>query len=365
MPADRQPASRYQPYLESLATPGPEEQQLAQELSEVLLSISEQTWQDGHHALRSVHAKSHGLLQARLEVLPDLPEVLRQGLFAQPGTFDAVLRLSTTPGDLLPDRVSTPRGVALRVLEVPGERLEDSEGQRGQDFIMVNGPQFNSPDARSFLRSLKLLARTTDRAERSKALGSAFLRGTERALEAIGSQSAKLKAMGGEPAHHILGETFFTQLPLRFGDYIAKLQLVPISSALLALEDAPIDLKQDNALREAVSAYFQQHDAVWELRAQLCTNLEDMPVDDPTVAWDEGTSPFQPVARLTAARQASWNPDKVRAIDDGAGFSPWHGLQAHRPLGELMRVRKLAYAASQAFRASKNGIALEERRCPV
>lgn len=66
--------------------------------------------------------------------------------------------------------------------------------------------------------------------------------------------------MGGEPAHHILGET-------------------------LALRDAPIELKQDNALREAVAAYFQQHEAVWELRARLCTNLQDMPIDDPTVEW--------------------------------------------------------------------------------
>lgn len=169
-----------------MAVPGPHEAQVAQELTEALLSISEQTWQNGHHALRSVHAKRHGLLQAHLEVLPHLPEPLRQGLFARPGRFEAVLRLSTTPGDLLPDRVSTPRGVALRVLEVPGERLEDSQAQRGQDFIMANGPRFNARNGKAFLRNLKLLAKTTDRAERAKILGSAFLRGTERALEAVG-----------------------------------------------------------------------------------------------------------------------------------------------------------------------------------
>jgi len=167
---DHPPDLRYQPYLQAMAVPGPHEAQVAQELTEALLSISEQTWRDGHHALRSVHAKRHGLLQAHLEVLPDLPEPLRQGLFARPGRFEAVLRLSTTPGDLLPDRVSTPRGVALRVFEVPGERLEDSEAQRGQDFIMVYGPRFNARDGKAFLRSLKLLAMTTDRAERAKEL---------------------------------------------------------------------------------------------------------------------------------------------------------------------------------------------------
>lgn len=365
MSSEHQSVPAYQPYLDTMAQPGPQEQELAQALTDVLLGISQQTWEDGHHALRSVHAKGHGLLDAQFEVLPDLPETLRQGLFAEARRFNAVMRFSTTPGDVLPDRVSTPRGVALKVLDVPGERLEGSEDQSSQDFIMVNGPQFNSPNAKAFLRSLKLLAKTTDRAERSKALASAFLRGTERTLEAVGGQSAKLKAMGGEPAHHILGETFFTQLPLRFGAYVAKFQLVPVSPELLALTDARIDLDDDDALRHAVSAYFQQHQAVWELRAQLCTNLEDMPIDAPKEEWDQAVSPFQPIARVTAAVQPSWNEEKARAIDDGAGFSPWHGIQAHRPLGEIMRVRKLAYASSQAFRSQKNGTPLNAGRCPV
>ncbi len=98
--------------------------------------------------------------------------------------------------------------MALKVPDVPGDRLEGSEDQSSQDFVMVNGLQFNSPNAKAFLRSLKLLAKTTDRAERSKALASAFLRGTERTLEAVGGQSAKLEAMGGEPAHHAWATPF-------------------------------------------------------------------------------------------------------------------------------------------------------------
>jgi hypothetical protein len=117
-------------------------------LTDVLLSISGQTWEDGHHALRSVHAKSRGSLDAHLEVRPHQPEVLRQGLAAEARRFNAVMRSSTTPGDLLPDRVSTPRGVALKVPDVPGDRLEGSEDQSSQDSVMVNGLQFNSPNAK-------------------------------------------------------------------------------------------------------------------------------------------------------------------------------------------------------------------------
>lgn len=50
-----------------------------------------------------------------------------------------------------------------------------------------------------------------------KALWAA-LRGVEMAVEAVGGESAKLKAFGGEPRRHILGDTFFNQLPVRYGD---------------------------------------------------------------------------------------------------------------------------------------------------
>lgn len=45
------------------------------------------------HAVRSVHAKSHGILEAELTVLPDLPPELAQGMFAVPGVYQAVLRI--------------------------------------------------------------------------------------------------------------------------------------------------------------------------------------------------------------------------------------------------------------------------------
>ena len=61
---------------------------------------------------------------------------------------------------------------------------------------MVNGPVFTAPNAKAFLKSLKLLAKTTDRAEWAKKALSAVLRGTERVLEAVGGGSATLQTMG-------------------------------------------------------------------------------------------------------------------------------------------------------------------------
>ncbi len=349
------------PYTPSVENPGPDEARLFDELAETMLSISRKTYEDGGHALRSVHAKSHGLLIGRLDVLDDLPAELAQGLFARAESYPAILRLSTTPGDILPDSVSTPRGLAVKVLGVTGERLPGSEDQATQDFVMANAPVFSAQDAKQFLSTLKLLAATTDRAETAKKALSATLRAAERVVEAFGGESATLKTLGGHPATHILGETFYSQAALRHGAHVAKLQIVPVSPNLMALADAPLTVNgKPDSLREAVAEFFRDHEAVWELRVQLRTDEERMPVEDASVLWPEELSPYRTVARITVPPQTAWSEERSRAGDDRLAFSPWHGLAAHRPLGSIMRARRIAYDRSAGFRMERNGCPMQE-----
>jgi len=340
--------------------PGEVETQL--ELMKTLKHISEVTLKDSGHATRSVHAKSHGLLRGELHVLNDLPAVLAQGIFAKAGNWPVVMRLSTVPGDILDDSVSTPRGVAIKVVGVAGARLEGSTNDVTQDFILVNcGPAFSAPNAKKFLGGLKLAAATTDKAPGLKKALSAVLRGTEKAIELVGGESATLIGLGGHPETHILGDTFFTKAPILFGPYMAKLSLVPISSNLTALTDAPLDVNgKPNGLREAVVDFFAHETAEWELRVQLCTDLETMPIEDASVAWPEESSPYVRVARITVTPQMAWSQARSIAVDDKMSFSPWHGIAAHRPIGSIMRVRKAAYEMSAQFRAEHNDVSIEE-----
>jgi hypothetical protein len=351
-------------YSADVEKPEADEAATHDELRETLLGMSKTLLEHTGHAPRSVHAKSFGLLRGELEVLGGLPAVLAQGLFAIPGTYALVARFSTPPAEELDDRVSLPRALAVKVIGVEGERLPGSEGDTTQDFLMVNGPVFSAPDAKHFLRSLKLLAATTDKAPGGKRVLSIILRGTEKALEAVGGESATLKSMGGHPQTHPLGETFFSQVPVRFGDYIAKLSIVPVALSLTALKNQPLPAAgHADALREATDAFFAAHDdAVWELRAQLCTDLQKMPVEDASVLWPEDDSPFVAVARIRIPRQPGWSAERSRAVDDGMSFSPWHGLAAHRPLGSVMRARRAVYPASAAFRGQANGCPMHEPR---
>lgn len=338
----------------SFETPEPDEAATIEELGATLMKISQKTFDDSGRALRSVHAKSHGIINGELTVLPGLPEELAQGMFARPGVYPVVMRLSTTPGDILDDNVSTPRGLALKVIGVEGPRLSGSEGEASQDFTFVNGPAFNSPDIKGFLRSLKLLAATTDQAEGLKKGLSAALRGVESLIEKAGGKSPTLVALGGHPETHILGETFYSQVPILYGPYVVKVMVAPISTGLVALKNAPLDMTdKPNALRDAVSDYFASAGAEWELRVQFMTSIDTTPIEDASVVWDEKETPFVPVARISAAAQPTFSALTNDASDHQLAFSPWHGLAAHRPLGSIQRARKSAYDMSKRFRASK------------
>lgn len=354
---------RFDASLEHIA---PDEAATRTALTATMRTIIETTWQDYGHAVRSVHAKSYALLDGELTVLDGLPPELAQGMFARPATYPVVLRFSTNPGDILDDAVSAPRGLAVKVIGVEGARLPGAEGAVTQDFVMANGPAFVAPDAKAFLGSLKLLAASTDRAEGAKKVISAALRGVGGALKTVGLQSPVVASMGGQPLTHPLGESFFSQAPLRYGDYVAKVMVAPVSPGLVALQNKPIELQGNpNALRQAAINALANSGGEWEVRVQLCTDVAAMPIEDASVEWPQNASPYVPVARVRVAAQPAWSENRAAQADDGLAFSPWHGLAAHQPLGSINRACRPAYQAMSEFRAEHNAHAITEPRAAV
>jgi hypothetical protein len=348
----------------SVERPEPDEAKTIQGLIAAMRYVNEKTLADGGHAIRSVHAKSHGILEGYLEVNADLPFELAQGLFATPGRYPVVMRFSTVPGDILDDSVSTPRGLSVKIIGVKGERLSGSEGDVTQDFLLVNGPAFGAPNPKKFLPVITLVARTTDRAQGLKKALSAVMRQVQRVIvAATGQPNVTVATLGGQPETHILGETFYNQAPVRFGDFIAKISVAPISRELVALEQAPLNVNGvPNGIREAVVDFFRKNGGEWELRAQLWTDPETMPIENAAVVWPEEKSPYLPIARIKVEPQTAWSDARSSAVDDGMQFSPWHGLAVHRPLGGIMRARKQVYEAAKKFRAARNGRVIEEPR---
>ena len=348
-------------YDRSVETVQDDEAETVAQLNVVFDQILNKTAADYGHAVRAVHAKAHGVLAATLTVESGLPPELAQGLFAQPGSHTAYLRISTNAGDILPDAISLPRGMSLKVLDVPGERLPGSTGTT-QDFLFVNGKVFQTETSGAFLSNLKLLAPTTDRMEDAKKVLSAGLRGVRQVIEATGMQApSALTSLGGAPQSDPIGETYYSTTAFRYGDYIAKFSLQPVAVDMSALAGAEIDVDgRENAIREDVRRDMSRLEAEWAFCVQLCRELKQQPVEDATVLWDEADAPFVKVATLKASRQDSWSAANVQAIDEGMRFSVWTGIAAHRPLGIINRARRETYRHSADFRAAFNNCPLHE-----
>ena len=84
---------------------------------------------------------------------------------------------------------------------------------------------------------------------------------------------------------------------------------------------------------------------------QRQTDPAAMPVEDPTVAWDEARSPWVRVAEIRIPPQRFDDEDTMLDCERRA-FSPWHTLPEHRPLGGINRVRRRVYQAMYEKRGS-------------
>ncbi len=355
--ANPSPALHYVPYNESVEAKRPDEDQTFAELAAAMRHISEIVNDRARNAFRSVHAKSHALLKAQMTVLSDSRAPFKQGLFQNGGEYPVITRFSTNPGDILPDSISSPRGLGLKIVGVPDrEMISSHAGQVTQDFVMVNAKTFGAPDAAGFLKVVRLLEQHVADSEVLKQAVSTGTRVLENLLESVGGGSGTLKAFG-HPETNILGESFFSQAPMRYGEYIAKVSLQPASENLKQLTGKHVGHlgKRYSGLRDEAVKFFEAETAEWDLCVQLCTDLEKMPVEDASVEWPEDTSPYVPVARIIAGLQNAYSAERRVFVDEKLSFNPWHCLAAHRPLGNIMRARFEAYKSSSQFRHSTNG----------
>ena len=361
----------YLPYHAEVETIAADEHVTFDELSRTMQHITRHMAARYRHAYRPVHAKSHGVLVGRLEVPADLPPELAQGLFARAGSYPVILRFSTNPGDLLADTVSSPRGLAVKVLNVDGPKTANHADGTTQDFVCVSANVFGAPDAKGFLKQLRTFDKLLDVPEAAKHAVSVTARAANAVLKTVHLQSAALEGVGA-PATHILGESFSTVAPLRFGEYVAKVGFAPGSESLQKLTGMGIDLGADyNALEELIKKFFRTETAVWEVRVQLALVPEpadaaeqekDFPVELANKEWPEEKSPWRTVAHMTVEAQDSYSDARQLFVDERLSFSPWHALEAHRPLGSIMRSRLKAYEEAIKYRAQRNERARAEPR---
>jgi len=343
---------RYSPDIE---TPEEDEQATIDGIIQGMTQQSETVEAREGHAVRASHAKSTACVIGEMKVADDLPEELAQGLFAKGGTYEVAVRFAQGPGETLGDRVSTHRGMSIKVFGAEGEMLAGHDAPT-QDFVLASGPTFPSGTAKGFLRDGTVIGKSAGLPELAKSAVSSMARNLNKVLNLAGAPSP-LADFFGHPYSHPLNDSYFSQAPLRWGDYVAKIAAFPASVYQDGLSDWQLDPHQDeDGFRHAAVDFFGEHDVIFELRVQLWANAETQPIEDASVEWPANDSQYRTVATITLPRQAAYGEARVRYFDEVMTFRPAHSLAAHRPLGGVMRARLQVYKALSDFRHRENRI---------
>ena len=346
----------YLRYAPGIETPEPDEQKTIDGIIAGMTKESQTVEQREGHAVRASHAKSTACVIGELTVADDLPPELAQGLFARGGTFQVAVRFAQGPGERLGDRVSTHRGMAIKVFGVEGEKLPGHDAPT-QDFVLASGTTFPAGTAAGFLSQAGKIGAATPLPEGVKSVASSLARNINKVLDAVTGGPSPTLDFYGHPFSHPLDDYYFSQCPIRFGDYVAKLGAFPVAPEQRALDDWQLDPHADeDGFRHAAVDYFDVHDAVFELRAQLWANAETQPIEDTSVEWPVEDSAYVTVATIRLPRQAAYGPERVQYFDEVMTFRPAHSLAVHRPLGGVMRARLQVYKALSDFRHRENGI---------
>lgn len=363
---DKNNSNKYIKYSEGIEVIQPNEEEDSRAVVESMARVNKIMFERYRHAVRDAHAKNHGILRGELKIYDNLPEHLAQGIFKEPRKFPVIIRFSTAPGMIEPDKKSSQRGMAIKIIGIEGEKfLPEEKDALTQDFLLVNYPVIPTGTVKDYLDQQKKVEEYINTPDLFQSIQGAMVVAGRKINNLLGKEDDPNHF--SIPGSHILGDRYFSMAAIRYGDYIAKISIAPKSENVAVLHGKDMDeelikKEPESFLTTIVKNFFENQTAVYELSAQLCTDLEKMPVEDGSVQWMEEDSPYQGIASLTIHPQNTFSPERRVYGDDVLSFNPFHCLPEHRPLGNIMRVRKLAYETSSKYRHLMNAVPRTEPR---
>ncbi|SIS21387.1 Catalase [Aquipseudomonas alcaligenes] len=324
-----------------------DEAALTQGIIEDAIRIVEQH-RDNTRVLRDAHAKAHGCVKAQMTVLQNLAPELRHGVLAEPGkTWQAWMRLSN--GNAYPqfDSARDARGMAIKLLDVPGDKLLSSKATAGnQDFVMFNHPVFFVRDVAEYKQNFAA------QADGSKIL--AFFPSWDPRTWEVRHLIIALKTLAPAPESPVTA-TYNSIAPFKLGPHNIKYRVVPDPQSCPPYELPEQNTALPNFLRNALyqQLSLDRVPACFALQVQRQNADYYMPIEDTSVQWSEDISPFETVATVRVEPQDFDSREQNLACDN-LSFNPWHALPEHRPIGGINRLRKAVYEAVSVYRHQRN-----------
>ena len=332
----------YCPQLAEEHAPPGEDEAAQRALSSVENEL-DRLYPEGETMLRDAHPKGHGCVKAHVAVDNDeLPEEMRVGAFAEDGReYEAWIRFSNSDVDINHDKRGDARGMALKLIGVDGEKLVFPESNN-MDIIMINHPVFavrNALDMADFLEA-------GEGGNMLSILFDVVLDLDPREIK-IREMLIILDLLKTKIANPLFAQ-YHSMVPYLLGENAVKYTAIPCENP-----DLPIPSGPEDFLRQAMQQKLGEDDACFTLAVQRQIDPEEMPIEDPTLEWDEEDSPFIKVADIRVPAQTFDTPEQNEFCEN-LSFNPWRVPAEHRPLGGINRIRKVVYEAISKKRHDHN-----------
>ncbi len=301
----------------------------------------------GKRALRDAHPKTHGCLKAEFTVDPAIKDEYAQGVFAKGNKFKAIIRFSnSSENPNQPDITKDGRGMAFKLLEVPGKKLLEVEAQAlSQDFVMISHPVFFIKDPVEYVTFIKKF-------ENSDILSQLAT------LKTLGVQGVKIATdIKSLQIASPIQTQYYSNVPYQLGIGPTR-RAVKYNARPCAIngnDSIPTNTKDANYLRTSLFEHFKVADACMDIYVQV--RDPSASVEDSRIEWK---TPWSKVATLTMKKgnqDLPALPDAMIPANqacDSLSFNPWHSLPEHKPLGSMNRVRKSVYEAISRLRHDLN-----------
>ncbi len=343
--ADTQVTQMAVPYPEADATLGeqlyPNEEAIARELASVIEGTIRRQYKAGN-ARRDAHPKAHGCVKAEFRIDRDIPDRFARGMFVPGKNYQAWIRFSNgNPDPNKPDNEGNERGMSMKVLDVPGEKLLESERQdTSPDFIMMSHPAFFLKDPSNAVAFFKEIGSESS-LSKAKIPISLGLQGTEVLLK-----------INSKRISNPLQTRYWSPVPFQLGSGSDR-QVIKFSARPCTPTEDPIPKKPGpNFLREAMRNTLKASEACMEFLIQPRTSAK-LNVEDASTEWTEAEAPFHKVATIRIPQQEFDTPEQHQFCEN-LSFTPWHALPDHKPLGGINRLRRVVYERISRTRHEMN-----------
>lgn len=308
------------------------EQELANDLVHLIKKVSLKRDPQGP-IQRLNQSKSQGCFLGTFRVLDNIPHRLKHGMFSKPNVYPMYARFANASTQ--DDSEQDLRGLSLRVENVEGEMIWGQQGK--QDFLMNSYPVLFAESPEVFYDFIQ--------AQVDDGILGFFLNPFDSHYQAL----AILLSARDRP-NSLFDIRYWSTTAFRLGpeQQAVKYSVTPCSS----FTSSEPNEYSANYLKTAMSSHLANTDVCFDFALQMQTDPLEMPIEDPTVEWDENESPFIDVAKISIQDQDFMSPQAMSQCE-AASFNPWQSLIEHKPLGRINRVRRLVYEALAELRMQR------------